>query len=74
MTSPLAGTASTPVAVQMSEVAKGKRREVGTPERTGNPPMPALQMSPVGQGKRKRLDNQEISEHEPVQRVRTFMT
>jgi hypothetical protein len=74
VTSRLSDTSSTPVDVQMSEIAKGKRRQVDTPERTGNPPTPALETSPVGQEKRKRLNNPEISQPEPVQRVRTLIT
>jgi hypothetical protein len=56
---------------EMSEVAKGKQRQVDTPEPTGNPPTAALETSSVAQGKRKRVDNPENPGVEPVQRVRT---
>ena len=74
VTSRLSETTSTPVDVQMSEIAKGKHRQVDMPKRTENPPMLALEASPVGQGKRKRVNNPEISQPEPVQRVHTFIT
>jgi len=56
---------------EMSEVAKGKQRQVDTPEPTGNPPTAALETSSVAPGKRKRVDNPENPGVEPVQRVRT---
>ena len=56
---------------EMSEVAKGKQRQVDTPELTGNPPTSALATTSVAPGKRKRVDNPKNPGVEPVQRVRT---
>jgi hypothetical protein len=57
---------------EMSEVAKGKQRQVDTPESTENPTTPASETSSIVQGKRKQIDMPETAGVEPVQRVRTI--
>jgi hypothetical protein len=57
---------------EMSEVAKGKQRQVDTPESTENAPASALKTSSVAAGKRKRMENPEKPGVEPVQQVSTI--